>query len=44
MKSLLQEIPNTCVYLDDILITGKIPDEHLYNLDLVLNQIKSAGL
>ena len=44
MDSLLQGILHTCVYLDDILITGTTPDEHLHNLDLVLNQLQSAGL
>ena len=44
MDSLLQGIPHTCVYLDDILITGTTPEEHLHNLDLVLNRLQSAGL
>ena len=44
MDSLLQGIPQTCVYLDDILITGTTVEEHLKNLDEVLHRIQSAGL
>ena len=33
LDTLLQGIPNTLCYLDDILITGKTDAEHLYNLE-----------
>ena len=44
MDSLLQGIPQTCVYLDDILITGTTVEEHLKNLDEVLCRLQTAGL
>ena len=44
MDNLLQGIPRTCVYLDDILITGTTQEEHLHNLDQVLNRLQTAGL
>ena len=44
MDSLLQGIPQTCVYLDDILITGKTTKEHIKNLDEVLQRLQTAGL
>ena len=44
MDNLLQGIPHTCVYLDDILITGTTQEEHLHNLDQVLNHLQTAGL
>ena len=44
MDSLLQGIPQTCVYLDDILITGTTVEEHLKNLDEVLCRLQAAGL
>ena len=44
MDNLLQGIPHTCVYLDDILIMGTTQEEHLHNLDQVLNHLQTAGL
>ena len=44
MDSLLQGIPQTCVYLDDILITGNTVEEHLKNLDEALRRLQTAGL
>ena len=44
MDSLLQGIPQTCIYLDDILITGTTMEEHLKNLDEVLHRLQTAGL
>ncbi|CAH8658530.1 unnamed protein product [Dicrocoelium dendriticum] len=42
--SLVKDIPNTCVYLDDILITGRTTAEHLHTLDVVLKRLSDAGL
>ena len=33
----------SCVYLDDILVTGKM-EEHLQTLDTVLTRLEEAGL
>ena len=44
MDSLLQGIPHTMVYLDDIVITGRIEDEHCRNLETVLSRLTQTGL
>ena len=43
MRTVLQGIPNTCVYLDDILITGESDEQHLETLDKVLSRLEHAG-
>ena len=43
MDSLLKDIPNTMVYLDDVLVTGPTEDEHLQTLDRVLERLVQAG-
>ena len=44
MDSLLQDIPLTCAYIDDILVSGVDEEDHLHNLNLVFNRLESAGL
>ena len=44
MESLLQGLPMVCVYIDDIIISGKTLEEHLHNLNEVLQCLESAGL
>ena len=44
MESLLQGLPMVCAYIDDILVSGKTPEEHLHNLNKVLQRLKLAGL
>ena len=44
METLLCDLPNICVYIDDILISGKTEADHLYNLELVLSRLSSAGI
>ena len=44
MDILLQGVPNTICYLDDILVTGKNYDEHLRKLDKVLRRLQQNGL
>ena len=45
MESLLQGLPMVCVYIDDIIILGKTPEEYLlHNLNEVLQYLESVGL
>ena len=44
MEQLLQKIPMTVVYLDDVLVTGRTPQEHDRNLEMVLTRLQEAGL
>ena len=44
MNTFLQGIPGVCVYIDDILITGKNNEEHLANLAGVLNRLSELGV
>jgi transposase InsO family protein len=44
MDSVLQGIPFTCAYIDDILVSGVNEEDHLHNLDLVFKRLESAGL
>ena len=44
MESLLQGIPNVCVYIDDILVAGKTYQEHINSLEKVLARLSEAGL
>ena len=44
MEATLQGLPMVCVYLDDVLVSGKTQEEHLSNLNEVLTRLESAGL
>ena len=48
METLLQDLHHVCVcvcvYLDDILITGRSQQEHLKNLEEVLKRLEEAGM
>ena len=40
---MLQDLPGVCVYIDDILISGKTPDEHLVKVEAVFARLEEAG-
>ena len=44
VETLLQGIPYTCAYFDDIVVTGKTDDEHVQNLHVVYKKLECAGL
>ena len=44
MDTLFAGVPGVCVYLDDILVSGKTKQEHDNNLDLVFSVLWDAGL
>ena len=44
METLLQGIPGVCIYIDDILITGRTDQEHLEHLAEVLRRLQEAGM
>ena len=44
MKSLLGNLPGVLVYLNDILVSGTNHDDHLRNLNIILERLESAGL
>jgi len=44
MDTMLQDIPNTICYLDDILVTGKSDEDHIKNLEEVLKRLMNGGL
>jgi len=44
MDALLQGIPNTICYLNDILVTSKTDKEHLQNLEEVFKRLQQNGL
>ena len=44
IENILQGIDHVCIYLDDILITGKDDADHLQTLETVLTCLETAGL
>ena len=44
METLLAGIPGTCVFLDDVVCSGKTLQEHNLALREVLSRIRGAGL
>ena len=44
METLLQGFTCTCIYFDDIVVTGRTTEEHLKNLGAVLAKLEADGL
>lgn len=44
MESLLQGFPKVVTYIDDILVTGQDAEEHLKNIDMVLERLEKANV
>ena len=44
IEQVLQGLPGVQVYLDDILVTGRTPEEHRANLDRVLTRLADRNL
>ena len=44
MESLLQDMDQVVVYIDEILIVGRTQAEHLKKLDEVMQRLKEAGM
>ena len=44
MDSVLQGLSRVICYLDDILITGETEEEHLQNIELVLDKLRKYGI
>jgi len=44
IENFLEGVPHTCIYLDEILLTGKTKSEHFSNLAEVLTRLEKAGL
>ena len=44
LECVLADIPRVCIFLDDILVTGKTREEHVANLRWVLRRLDEAGL
>jgi len=42
MENVLQGLTGVCAYLDDILVSGKTPEDHMQNLEAVLERLKRA--
>ena len=43
IETILPHIPQTAIYIDDILVTGCTEKKHLQNLNTVLERLQQAG-
>ncbi|KAM7312980.1 uncharacterized protein ISCGN_002903 [Ixodes scapularis] len=44
MDTMLEDLKGVSCYLDDVLITGRTPEEHLANLEAVLKRLSERGV
>ena len=44
MENILKDIKDIVVRLDDILITGRTDEQHLKNLEVVLDRLEKKGM
>ena len=44
MEQLLHDIPMTVVYIDDILVTGRTPEDHDRDQSTVLTRLQDTGI
>ena len=44
MDTILQGLPHILCYIDDILITGEMEEEHIHNLEEVLRRLQNHGI
>ena len=44
MDTVLQGLPKTICYLDDILVSGATKEEHIHNLEMVLQQLEQYNI
>ena len=44
MDNILQGIEGVCAYIDDVLVSGKTPEDHLVKLEAVFARLKEPGL
>ena len=44
MDTVLQGLPNAICYLDDILVSGATKEEHLHNLEMVLQRLEQYNI
>ncbi|XP_072140440.1 uncharacterized protein [Dermacentor andersoni] len=44
METMLKDLKGVCCYLDDILVTGKTLEDHLANLEALLERLQSRGV
>ena len=44
MENILHDLSQVCVYIDDILVTGRTEDEHMKNKECVLSHLEEAAM
>ena len=44
MENILNDMPGVIVRVDDILVTGRTDEEHIKNLEIVLDRLQNKGM